>query len=81
MGNIPSPQAAFSKNQRVEIRSSALSHEHVPVEIKRYGPHAIALQTLKVMQSRNAQPIYVTRIYYPQSKHYETVLTTDLHAI
>ena len=81
MGNIQAPQTMFTKNQQVEIKSSALSHEHVPKEIKRYGPTAIVVHTTKLMQSRASQTVYVTRIYYPQTKHYETVLTSDLKLV
>ena len=81
MGNIQAPQTLFTKNQQVEIKSSALSHEHVPKEIKRYGPSAVVVHTTKLMQSRASPTVYITRIYYPQTKHYETVLTSDLRLV
>lgn len=78
MGNIFVPKSSFSKNQQVGISGFSFSNEHVPKEIKRYGNKAVVVQSTKMMQSRSAPTVYVTRVYYPQTKHYEVMLTNDL---
>lgn len=79
MGNIFTPSAAYKNKQPVQIQGFSFSKEHVPKEIYRYGKKGIALQTTKMMQSRpNCPPVYVTRVYFPDNKQYETFLTKDL---
>lgn len=80
MGNVSfTPQAAYKNKQPVQINGFSFSKEHVPKELYRYGNKGIALQTTKLMQSRpNAPPVYVTRVYFPQTKHYETFLSKDI---
>jgi hypothetical protein len=78
MGNTAPSQAIKSK-QKVRIKGFSFSQEHVPKEIKRYGELAIAVQTTKLEKSRNESPnVYVTRVYFPKDKHYETFFTKDL---
>ena len=79
MGNIFTPQQTFGNKQTVEIRGFNFSRENVPKELYRYGKKGVAIQTTKMMQSRpNCPPIYVTRVYFPDTKHIETFLTKDL---
>lgn len=78
MGNTM-PSHNIQKNQKVKINGFSFSKEHVPKEIKRYGEVGVAVQTLKLDKSRNDCPtVYITRVYFPQHKHYETFFTKDL---
>lgn len=78
MGNTI-PSQGIPNNKKVKIKGCSYSQEHVPKEMKRYGDMAVAVQTTKLEQSRsNAPTVYVTRVYFPQSKHYDTFLTKDL---
>ena len=83
MGNYNfRPQTTFGKNQKVEIKGFNFTDEHVPKETKSLGRGGYAMQTTKLFCSRpDAQPIYVTRVKFPQSKKYETFFTNDLRAI
>lgn len=81
MGNIFTPPAALNSKQSVQVVGFPFSKEHVPKELYRYGKRGIVVHTTKMAQSRSDSPVvYVTRVYFPEKKHYETFLTKDLVA-
>ena len=78
MGNL-APRRQFAQNQPVIIIGCEISKEHVPEELKKFGPGAYAMQSGLMYKSRpNAPDIGVTRVKFPSGKD-ELFLTNDLY--
>ena len=78
MGNL-APRRQFAQNQPVIIIGCEISKEHVPEELKKFGPGAYAMQSGLMYNSRpNAPDIGVTRVKFPSGKD-ELFLTNDLY--
>ena len=78
MGNL-APRRQFAQNQPVIIIGCEVSKEHVPEELKKFGPGAYAMQSGVMYKSRpNSPDIGVTRVKFPTGKD-ELFLTNDLY--
>lgn len=78
MGNL-APRRQFAQNQPVIIVGCEVSKEHVPEELKKFGPGAYAINSGLMYKSRpNSPDIGVTRVKFPHGKD-ELFLTNDLY--
>lgn len=78
MGNL-APRRQFAQNQPVIIVGCEVSKEHVPEELKKFGPGAYAIHSGLMYKSRpNSPDIGVTRVKFPHGKD-ELFLTNDLY--
>ena len=78
MGNL-APRRQFAQNQPVIIIGCEISKEHVPEELKKFGPGAYAMHSGLMYKSRpNAPDLGVTRVKFPSGKD-ELFLTNDLY--
>jgi hypothetical protein len=78
MGNL-APRRQFAQNQPVIIIGCEVSKEHVPEELKKFGPGAYVIKSDVMYKSRpNAPDIGVTRVKFPTGKD-ELFLTNDLY--